>query len=219
MVSDDPESFADLDGHTEGLPSFPSDPTRANCPGMMDCQDAGSQSRNSSPPPADPNPPINVVKDIPVAGKTLNWLVGGDDVARASRDFKDAETLLGKIGEGAALALIILIDIAPGAEGAGKASKAVNLPAWKTIAIEMEHILSGHTEGGARAVQSGLKDLFPKDWSAKQIENAIREAYRYASKAGASQGDRVLLKGKGAGLDIKMWVNTATKVIESAWPK
>lgn len=72
---------------------------------------------------------------------------------------------------------------------------------------------------GARAVQSGLKDLFPKDWSAKQIETAIRQAYRNASKAGASQGDRVLLSGKGSGLKIEMWVNTVTKVIESAWPK
>jgi RHS repeat-associated protein len=219
MVADDPESFADLDGHASvdcgSAPACTAEGQQLK-PGECGSAAGGGGACRAS---TDPDQTVNLVKNIPYIGGVLNWLVSGDDVARASRDVRDAETLQGKVGEGTALALIILINIAPGAEEAGKASKAVNLPAWKTIAIDLEHILSGHTEGGTRAVQSGLKDLFPKDWSAKQIENAIREAYRHASKAGASQGDRVLLKGKGSGLNIKMWVNTVTKVIESAWPK
>jgi hypothetical protein len=97
--------------------------------------------------------------------------------------------------------------------------KAVNLPGWKSIAIDIEHILSGHTEQGERALQSGLKDLFPKDWSAKQIESAVRQAYRYSSKAGAVEGGRVLLEGTARGRKIQMYVNIAERIIETAWPK
>jgi hypothetical protein len=44
-------------------------------------------------------------------------------------------------------------------------------------------------------------------------------AYRSASKAGASQGERVFLQGKGSGLTIQMWVNKVQRIIEAAWPK
>ena len=98
-------------------------------------------------------------------------------------------------------------------------SKPVNLPGWKDIAIDMDHIDSGHTAEGNRAIQSGQKDLFPSGWTREQREAAIREAYRNSSRAGASQGERVFLEGQGGGLTIQMWVNKATNTIESAWPK
>lgn len=66
------------------------------------------------------NQPINVVKSIPVVGGALNWLVDSDKIARASQDFRDAETMQGKIGEGAALALLVGINVLP---GAGKAAE------------------------------------------------------------------------------------------------
>jgi hypothetical protein len=62
--------------------------------------------------PASPQAPTNVVKDIPYLGPVLNWLVGGDDVAKASMDLRDAETGWGKAGEGLALALIVALNVA-----------------------------------------------------------------------------------------------------------
>ncbi|MCP4347874.1 MAG: hypothetical protein GY795_20415 [Desulfobacterales bacterium] len=52
--------------------------------------------------------------------------------------------------------------------------KAVNLPSWKKIGIDMEEVISGHTVSGSRAVQSGIKDSFPEYMSPKQIEKAVR---------------------------------------------
>ena len=83
----------------------------------------------------------------------------------------------------------------------------------------MEHILSGHTAEGGHAIQSGGKSLFPNGMSAKQIRRAIRQAYRYSAKSGGTRGGRVLLEGKGGGMTIRMYLNIAEKLIESAWPK
>jgi len=93
--------------------------------------------------------------------------------------------------------------------------KTVNLPAWKKIAIDMEHIASGHVAGGSRV--SDLKDLFPTSMTLRQIEGSVREAYRYGSKL-MTQGDRVLVEGVGRGLRIQMWVNRATRTVETAYP-
>jgi hypothetical protein len=79
----------------------------------------------------------------------------------------------------------------------------------------MEHVASGHMVGGSRV--SALKTLFPESMDLKQVENAIRQAYRYGEKIG-SQGDRVLVRGQGEGLYIEMWLNKATKQIETAYP-
>ena len=118
-------------------------------------------------------------------------------------------------------------DIATG--GAGKAIslwKGVRaasalkktLPAWRSIRIDMTHILSGHTAGGARV--SALKDLFPNHMNPVQIERAIRNAYRNVSKKVTTQGERVLVRGTtDDGMVIEMWVNRTTKTIETAYPK
>lgn len=93
--------------------------------------------------------------------------------------------------------------------------KSVNLPSWKKVSLDMEHILSGHTAGGSRA--SNIKDLFPSNMNNTQIKNAILNAYRYSEKI-FTQGDRVLVRGTSGKLQIEMWVNTATKTIETAYP-
>jgi hypothetical protein len=98
-------------------------------------------------------------------------------------------------------------------------TKPVNLPAWKSVNIDMEeHILPRHTVTGAIYQQSGIKDAFPADMSPSQIESTIRQAYRMSSVAGPSQGSRVFLRGSANGLTIEMWVNKATKTIETAYP-
>jgi hypothetical protein len=50
-----------------------------------------------------------------------------------------------------------------------------------------------------------------------QVEKTIREAYKNGSKV-QTQGDRVLVRGEANGVTVEMWVNTETKVIETAYP-
>ncbi len=94
-------------------------------------------------------------------------------------------------------------------------AKAINLPSWKKVAIDMEHVLSGHKVGGSRV--SSLKTLFPSSWTDRQIEKAIMDAYRH-SKRWATQGDRVLLRGSSGGFDFEIWLNRVRKIIETAYP-
>ncbi len=93
--------------------------------------------------------------------------------------------------------------------------KAINLPAWRTIGIDIAHIASGHMLGGARV--SAAKTLFPTHWSEAKVERVVRAAYRMSSKVG-SQGERVLMQGDAAGLTIEMWVNKTERLIETAYP-
>ncbi|MNO88463.1 hypothetical protein D3C76_799130 [compost metagenome] len=97
------------------------------------------------------------------------------------------------------------------------ACKPINLPSYKSIDIDMDHIISGHTKGGSRATQSRIKDLFPENMNNSQIEKTVRDAYKNSSKL-QTQGDRVLVRGQSNGLTIEMWVNTKTKTIETAYP-
>ncbi|WP_315910985.1 RHS repeat-associated core domain-containing protein [Xylanibacillus composti] len=109
--------------------------------------------------------------------------------------------------------------LAAGGFGLGRyiSNKAVNLPSHKKINIDIDHIISGHTKNGARAIQSGTKDLFPDHMTHSQIEKAVKGAYRNSSKI-QTQGERVLVQGKSNGLTIEMWVNTRSKTIETAYP-
>jgi hypothetical protein len=99
----------------------------------------------------------------------------------------------------------------------GGRSKPVNLPAEKSITVDMAHIKSGHMAGGNRNL-AGQKDLFPKYMDEKAVEAAIREAYRTCKKL-ETQGDRVKLVGTGGSLTIEMWLNIPAKMIETAYPK
>jgi hypothetical protein len=82
----------------------------------------------------------------------------------------------------------------------------------------MKEVMTGHTAAGHRAIQSGIKDVFPQGLSKNQIEAAIRQAYRYGKRS-QSQGERVFVTGPYGKHTIEMWVNTKTKMIETAWPK
>ncbi|SFQ51276.1 EndoU nuclease [Pseudarcicella hirudinis] len=81
----------------------------------------------------------------------------------------------------------------------------------------MEHIVSGHMNGGSRV--SSLKSLFPDYMSERQVNSAIRNAYKNVTEKLQTQGDRILLRGTtDSGLNIEMWLNTNTKTIETAYP-
>jgi len=93
--------------------------------------------------------------------------------------------------------------------------KPINLPAWRTIEVDIEHIASGHMQGGLRV---GInKDLFPVSWTVEQVETAVRQAYRYGERI-STQGERVLVRGVYDKIEIEMWVNTETRTIETAYP-
>ncbi|MEN9365832.1 MAG: hypothetical protein RL489_190 [Pseudomonadota bacterium] len=98
------------------------------------------------------------------------------------------------------------------------AGSRVNMPAWKSISIDMVHIASGHMAGGARLAPGNTKDVFPKEMSRDQVQRAVRDAYR-CGEVLQSQGDRVFVRGPYGNGKIEMWVNKVTKTIESAWPK
>ncbi|MFI7300282.1 EndoU domain-containing protein [Streptomyces sp. NPDC050121] len=97
-------------------------------------------------------------------------------------------------------------------------TKPVNLPGWRKVDIDMDHVLDRHTAAGKTYKQSGIKTKFPDYMSQGEIESTIRQAYRSSSVAGRSQGDRVFLRGSANGLDVEMWVNKQTRMIETAYP-
>ena len=107
-------------------------------------------------------------------------------------------------------------------------SSCVNMPSSKKVSIDMDEVLSGHTSTGTRYLNSAAagkgKDVFPDTMGPGEIENAIRQAYGDATKAGPTQyrsnGDVVsYVKGTYDGMEIYMYVNVTTRVIETAWPK
>ena len=94
--------------------------------------------------------------------------------------------------------------------------KSANLP--KVKEIKMEHILSGHKRGGTRLVPGNNKTLFPEWMSPKQIEKAIREAYKNGKRM-ETQGTQVRVRGISSdGTVIDIWIDTGTGIIEGAWP-
>ena len=84
----------------------------------------------------------------------------------------------------------------------------------------MTHIMDIHTKCGDVAKQSGKKDLFPENMTERQIKKAILEAYSKAKRIRTKSGDsnKLLVRGQADGMTIEMWVNKATKLIETAYP-
>ncbi|CAN7172069.1 RHS domain-containing protein [Acidovorax sp. LjRoot129] len=96
--------------------------------------------------------------------------------------------------------------------------KPVSLPSARKTKVDMAHVLDRHTASGKTAQQSGKKDLFPENMTPKKIERSIKEAYGNGKRI-QTQGERALVQGKSGGKTIEMWVNTKTKIIETAYPK
>ena len=116
--------------------------------------------------------------------------------------------------------------------------KPVHLPSAKKVNVNMEHVSSGHKEGGGRILQSqknakqyntqSRKTLFPKDMNDKQIEQSIKQAYKRADKGKVqvsvekSTGvvkESVKIRGvSDEGLKIEMWLDKKTNIIDTAYP-
>lgn len=92
----------------------------------------------------------------------------------------------------------------------------------------MTHILDRHTASGKTYQQSvkeversggvKYKDKFYDHMSPKQIERAVRQAYRTADSPIKAQGDRYRMRGSGGGMTIEFWYNRKTDLIETAYP-
>ena len=82
----------------------------------------------------------------------------------------------------------------------------------------MDEVISGHMVGGSRLLPGHAKTLFPEGLTAAQVRRLIKDAYRTAKRIGTQGTDRVLVQGQAGGMTIEMWVNTATKTIETAYP-
>jgi len=165
---------------------------------------------NGCPIPADW---WNVGKNVRESGQGfLDWLqqinddLNSDDPGRQARAALELALFLGTVRAGR------------GEDEISLRPKPINLPAWRDVGIDIDHVLAGHTEGGLRSSPS--KDLFPSTWNSGEIESAIRNAYRYSGRI-RSQGDKVLVVGPGpvgTNMRIIMWVNKRTRTIESAYP-
>jgi hypothetical protein len=103
----------------------------------------------------------------------------------------------------------------PGKEHLGRARKSVSIPSLK--GIEISHIVNQHTLKGSEV---GRQDLFPVNMTPAQIEAAVRRAYKVAKRF-TTQTDRIGVRGfdEERQIEIEMYVNTKTKIIETAYPK
>ena len=91
--------------------------------------------------------------------------------------------------------------------------KPINLPSWRKIEIDMDHIVSGHQRGGARIMKNSNRSIFPEYMSRDEIERTIRQAYRYGKRI-ETQENRIHVRGNG----IDIWINKITKKIVTAYP-
>jgi hypothetical protein len=122
--------------------------------------------------------------------------------------------------EGACLRVGVAIGMAvPTRGGAVRSRPRVNLPAWKKLTLNLDHVTARHVPGGREV--GPTKSLF-ENMTERQIRSAIEEAYRSGRKVGtqvARNGHvRVKIHGSGGGYEIEMYVNVTNKQIETAYP-
>ena len=99
-----------------------------------------------------------------------------------------------------------------------RVAKAANLPGWKKLDVDWEHIFNRHMHGGKDVQKGSKKDLFPDNWTKDQVCKAVRDAYEHCEKI-ETQGTRVRVRGKTKdGKQIEMWVNTEDCKVETAYP-
>jgi RHS repeat-associated protein len=130
MVADDPESFADLDGHEE-------------------CFANGACNSLRNPVSAD-HWILNGISN------TVSDLLSLDEVAKGSVDIANAETTEGKVGTGVGLALLVGLNVFTGGEE-GAAAKGVEMGA-EDASKAMGGIVANGKKGIASET-SVLKDL------------------------------------------------------------
>jgi RHS repeat-associated protein len=130
MVADDPESFADLDGHEE-------------------CFANGACNSLRNPASAE----HWIVNGI---SNTVSDLLSLDEVAKGSVDMANAETTEGKIGTGLGLALLVGLNVFTGGEE-GAAAKGAEIGAEDASKALGGRLGSAETRALDKSVAEGLK--------------------------------------------------------------
>jgi Bacterial EndoU nuclease len=111
--------------------------------------------------------------------------------------------------------------------GARDFGQRVNTPSPKDINVRMGHIVDNHTVGGlgfrTSTRDGGNKDMFPERMTHQDIERAVREAYSNSREVSSPRynpnGKIRELEGESEGLTIRMFYNSDTKTIDSAFPQ
>jgi uncharacterized protein RhaS with RHS repeats len=194
--------------YVQNNPLIRIDPT-----GMLDTVPRYTEKPQPKSPEKTGNSWEDILNSLNYALRSLLW-VGEETAAGVDQEILGGagkETLDGNYSNAA-------LGLALSRMSGGNAALKKILPSYKNISIDLDHIISGHTKRGSRAMQSGNKSLFG-DLSNDQIENLVRDAYKNVSKKIKTQGDRMLLEGKSGGHTIEMWINKATNTIETAYPK
>ena len=97
-----------------------------------------------------------------------------------------------------------------------------SLPDEADVDVDIDHIMENHHPSGGKGPN---KDKFPKWMTGPMIEELVRNAYNNArnnfpnSVIKIQQGVRYYLEGTSSGQKIRIWINVAKKVIETAFPK
>jgi len=97
--------------------------------------------------------------------------------------------------------------------------RKINTPAWISVAINIDEVISGYMAGESRLAPGNNKSLFLADSNAAQVEKAIRNAFRYGTIVRHQQSDRIFITGPFGKRKIDMWYNKKSKIIETAYPK
>jgi hypothetical protein len=150
-------------------------------------------------------------QDVAIAGLTLGTAYIAGRIIRGLARTAKAGRALDATGD----AIALRKRTQSGHIGIPRVRKPVNLPSWRKVGIDLDHVLSGHMRGGNRV--SSLKTLFPADMTRGNIASEIRSAYRNAKRL-KTQGPRVLVRGRGKRLELEMWVNLDERIIETAYP-
>jgi hypothetical protein len=98
-------------------------------------------------------------------------------------------------------------------------TKAINLPAFKKMKIDIDHAASGHLTDGYRAMCKGSKkSLFSEGTTREQLEKIIEHVYKNCKKVRTQAEGKIVVIGEHEGQKIKMHINTEDKIIETAYP-
>jgi hypothetical protein len=97
--------------------------------------------------------------------------------------------------------------------------RPADLPSWSKLTVDWQHIFDGHWEGSTQP--RGNNTIFT-NLNQNQIKSVVRIAYENVSEKLRTQktpeGDRILVRGQSGTWTVEMWINKATKVLETAYP-
>ncbi len=92
------------------------------------------------------------------------------------------------------------------------------------LGFDWEEIISGHSDWGSRARQSGIKDIFT-GLTENQIKARVQAAWKESELIRSQYDVDGISRQFYRGVDpvsnqiVEFWFNPRTKIVETAWPK